>query len=204
MNTRASQSESSTSSSLLARAKAGDPDAWETLTQLYGPLVYSWARRAGLQATDASDVVQEVFQAVAGAIERFRRDRPSDRFRGWLWTITKNKIHDHFRDRTLDAEAKGGTTAHVFIQDLPDSAPEDSEESPRLDAAGCLAHRAMGLMRSDFEERTWQAFWGVCVEEPPASEVADELDMSTAAVYMAKSRVLRRLRQELDGTDLVD
>lgn len=204
MNAHATEPESSTSSSLLARARAGDPEAWERLTQIYGPLVYSWARRAGLQASDASDVVQEVFRAVAGAIERYRRDRPTDRFRGWLWTITRNKIHDHFRDRTLGAEAKGGTTAHVFIQDLPDSVPEDSDESSRLDAAACLARRAMGLMRSDFEERTWRAFWGVCVEERPASEVAGELDMSTAAVYMAKSRVLRRLRQELDGTDLVD
>ena len=99
----------STSTSLLDRVKAGEAEAWERLADLYGPLVYGWCRQSGLQAEDAADVGQEVFGAVLARVERFRRDRPGDSFRGWLWTITRNKIRDHFRRRSGKAQAQGGT-----------------------------------------------------------------------------------------------
>src|SRR5438270_9944297 len=88
-----------TSLSLLQRARGRDPEAWRRVVQLYSPLVFSWARRAGLGDADAADLVQEVWRAVVSALERFQRDRQSGTFRGWLWTVTRNKIHDHFRDR---------------------------------------------------------------------------------------------------------
>ena len=99
--------------------KAHDQDAWQRLVKLYGPLVYQACRRAGLQPTDASGVFQEVFQAVAMHIAGFRRDRPGDTFRGWLLTITQNKIRDHFRRLGTQPEAIGGTDAHRRLLELP-------------------------------------------------------------------------------------
>src|SRR4051794_11675033 len=95
----------STAASLVERARAHDPAAWQRLVALYGPLVYSWARRGGLRAEDAADVVQEVFRALVAHIGNFRQDRPGDSFRGWLWTITHNKVRDYWRSRHLQPQA---------------------------------------------------------------------------------------------------
>src|SRR4051812_12629786 len=87
----------SLASSLLLRLKSRDPDSWSKLTILYGPVVYDWCRRAGLQDQDAADVGQDVFQAVSSGLNDFRRERSGDTFRGWLWMITRNKLRDHWR-----------------------------------------------------------------------------------------------------------
>src|SRR5262245_43260467 len=86
-----------TSLTLLEGIRARDPQAWRRLSELYAPLVYRWARRKGLKEHDAADIVQSVFQAVFTGIDGFRKDRPSDRFRDWLFIITKRRIADHFR-----------------------------------------------------------------------------------------------------------
>src|SRR5687768_5002943 len=99
----------STASSLVAGVKALDPAAWRRLAALYGPLVYGWARRAGLRGEDAADVVQEVFRAVAARAAQLRHGGPGDSFRGWLWTVTRNKLRDFWRDRSGTAEAAGGS-----------------------------------------------------------------------------------------------
>src|SRR5438552_4671524 len=93
----ASQATSSTSRSLLERVKARDARAWDQLVTLYSPLILHWCRRWDLEGHDAADVFQEVFQTLATQIGRFRKERPGDTFRGWLWTITRSKVHDHFR-----------------------------------------------------------------------------------------------------------
>jgi RNA polymerase sigma-70 factor (ECF subfamily) len=186
----------STSSSLLMRVKGRDPDAWQRLVKLYGPLVYRWAREAGLQDSDAADVMQEVFRAISAAIEDYRHDRPGDRFRGWVWTITRNKVRDHFRQRANQPEARGGTTAHIQIQQtpkLPSEEPEDTEAT----AITNLPRRALALIRGEFQEHTWQAFWRVAVAGDKPADVAEDLGMSVGAVYTAKSRVFRRVREEL-------
>jgi len=187
----------STSTSLLERVKAQDAEAWQRFTRIYSPLVYFWCRRFGLAAEDARDVIQEVFRAVYSSVGRFRSDRPGDTFRGWLWTITRNKIRDHARGRQGHAEAEGGTEAQRKLQEIPDTPPDDSG-SPDS-STFCIAHRALELMKVDFEERTWQAFWQTSVEDRPPAEVAKAMGMSVDAVYQAKSRVLGRLRQELAG-----
>ena len=186
----------SISSTLLERVKAQRPEAWERLADLFGPVVYGWCRRAGVVREDAADVVQEVFGAVATGIDAFRRDRPGDSFRAWLAGITRHKIADHFRRRQNGPEARGGTDAQQQMQQVPE--PE-AESVGSLDdgADSLLYHRGLDLVRAEFENRTWHAFWGTAVEDRPARDVADELGMSVLAVYKAKSRVLRRLRQEL-------
>ena len=199
-----SQATESTSRSLLRRAREHDADAWRKLTAVYGPLIYQWCRRSGLQAGDAADVVQEVFRSVATALGNFRKERPGDTFRGWLWTITRNKIRDHARAMAKRPNPSGGSDNLERLAQLPDTAPSDSNDDSGEKLRSVLARRAVALMQSDFEESTWQAFWRVAVESQSPQTVAEQLGISVAAVYMAKSRVLRRLREELDGLDLLD
>ncbi|NUQ62018.1 MAG: sigma-70 family RNA polymerase sigma factor [Pirellulales bacterium] len=162
------------------------------------PLVFSWCRRSGLQPQDTDDVVQEVFQAVNRSIADFRCTGPTDTFRGWLRTITKNKIRDHFRDRAGQPVAAGGTDAQQRFMDLAEDPPHASEEPSVL--AG-LVHRALGLIREEIEDRTWQAFWLTAVGQQSTVVVAQQLGMTPGAVRQAKYKVLRRLRQELGDVE---
>jgi RNA polymerase sigma-70 factor (ECF subfamily) len=183
--------------SLLERLRTGQAGAWERLAGLYGGTVYVWCRRAGVSEADAADVCQEVFTAVARHIADFRRERPGDSFRGWLWTITRNKVRDHWRRQTDQARAAGGTTALQVMNQVAADAGTEAEAEP-----GDLYRRALELIRSEFEERTWRAFLMVTVEGRLPADVAAELSTTPGAVYIAKSRVLKRLRQEFG--DLLD
>lgn len=186
----------STSSSLIERAIARDDDAWRRLSAFYGPMAYRWARQAGLQSQDAADVVQEVFGSVATHLAGFHRDHPGDSFRGWLWTITRNKVRDHYRRRAARAE-DDGAAAQARLSQAAESI-SDSSAQP-ADALIGLAQRVLALVQGDFAPRTWQAFWRTTVDGIVAREVARDLGMSVGAVYMAKSRILARLREELTG-----
>jgi RNA polymerase sigma-70 factor, ECF subfamily len=189
-------SSTATSRSLLDRARADDPGAWERLVGLYGPLVYRWCRRWDLQDHDVADVLQEVFQAVVAHLAGFRKERPGDTFRGWLWRITRNKVHDHFRRLGREPRGAGGSDAQQRLARLPDLPPDDE---PPAEEAGEreLFFRALDLIRDEFAERTWLAFWRTAVEGQAARDVAADLAMSAGAVRVAKSRVLHRLREEL-------
>jgi RNA polymerase sigma-70 factor (ECF subfamily) len=125
----------------------------------------------------------------------FRRDREGDTFRGWLRGITRYQVTAFWRAHGQRPEALGGSEALRHLQQLPeeeaDDPPEDAEQ------VSAVYHRALGLLRSDFEQRTWQAFWRVTIDGLSAAATAAELEMTPSAVRMAKSRVLRRLREEL-------
>jgi RNA polymerase sigma-70 factor (ECF subfamily) len=190
----------SASSSLLERARAHDASAWSQLEFVYGPIVLQWCRRARLQDDDAADVKQEVFRAVAGGIDEFRRNRPGDSFRGWLFGITRHKINDLFRRLAKTPAALGGSDIRNRLEQEPDPLTDDA--SSRSDAeTGELLRRALELLRTGFAEPTWKAFWQIVVEDRSPAEVAAELNMNTGAVYTAKSRVLRRLREEFAGLE---
>lgn len=184
----------SDSSSLVSRLKVRDPEAWRRLARIYGPLVLKWTRRLGLGAEDAADVTQEVFHRVAANIGQFRRDRPEDSFRGWLWVITRNQANDHFRRAARQDHAAGGSAMLDRLAQVPEAASPEEEAGHELRD---LARRAMALLETDFETSTWQAFWRTTVACQPPQQVAEELGLSVGAVYVAKSRVLARLRAEL-------
>jgi RNA polymerase sigma-70 factor (ECF subfamily) len=183
-----------TSLTLLQRLRANDSEAWRIMVQLYTPLVCHWAGRGGVRGADLEDVTQEVFQAAATHLEHFRRDRPGDSFRGWLRGITRNMVLQHFRRGERHPRASGGTDALVRLQGVEDAAAEAAEEDPAEELDG-LRRRALEMVRSEFEERTWRAFWLTVVEGRPPADIAAEMGVSATAIRMAKSRVLRRLKE---------
>jgi RNA polymerase sigma-70 factor (ECF subfamily) len=145
-------------------------------------------------------MVQEVFQATSQHIGQFHRDRAGETFRGWLRGITRHKALSFWRGRENVPESIGGSEAYRRLQEVPEAIlPPDSEEEAQMST---LYHRAVQLLWSEFEERTWSAFWRTAVDGQSAADVAAELDTTANAVRMAKSRVLRRLREELG--DLVE
>ena len=189
-------SSSASSFTLLTRVRAKEPEAWQRLVRLYVPLVYEWARQAGLQRSDAADVGQEVFQSVADSIESYHGNGSGDAFRAWLWGITRNKLREFFRRQASQPTGTGGSQAIVQLQQHAAELPEDS--SVLNDARPALAQRALQLIQGEFEPRTLQAFWQSTVDGRLTADIAADLGMTTKAVRQAKCRVLHRLRQELD------
>ena len=187
-----------TSVSLIERAGKSDAVAWERLCRLYGPVIYDWAKNSGLQSQDASDVMQEVFATLMRNLPSFQKRTASDSFRGWLWTVTRNKVHDFHRKRQGSANATGGSTAMYRFNDLPDDPPSDMSVEGKQEAS-LLWSRAMALVQNDFEPQTWQAFWRTVVMGEQPAAVADDLGVSVWTVYKAKSRVLQRIRDEFNG-----
>jgi RNA polymerase sigma-70 factor (ECF subfamily) len=186
----------STSLTLLQRLRSNEGDAWSVMVRLYTPLVCHWCVRGGVRGADVEDVTQEVFHAAATHLESFRRDRPGDSFRAWLRGITRNMVLRHFRRGASQPRASGGTDALLRLQEVevnPADASEEADHSEELDA---LRQRALELVRSEFEERTWKAFWQTVVDGRSPADIAVEMGVSPTAVRMAKSRVLHRLREE--------
>jgi RNA polymerase sigma-70 factor (ECF subfamily) len=180
---------------LLQRARAGDAEAWRRLLHLYVPLVDYWCRQWGVRGADSDDVQQDVFSAVAAALPTFQRDRAGGTFRGWLRGITRHKLLDYLRRRDHQPRPAGGSDAHHRLQQVAEPPPDLAEEPAH--EVNSLYRRALDLVRSEFEDRSWQAFWRTAVDGQPPADVAAELGMSAVAVRKAKSRVLRRLKDEM-------
>ena len=192
-----SESASGTSSSLLDRARSGSDAGWERLVSLYSPLVYQWCRVGGLQPSDAENVGQETFIAVARGLGRFRRERQGS-FRAWLRRITRRKLVDHWRRCSKEIQGAGGSDALAFMSQAP-AAADDSQEGSGPEEAGEVAilyQQAVKLIQGEFSQRDWVAFRGVVEEEKRPIVVARELGVAVNVVYLAKSRILSRLRQE--------
>jgi RNA polymerase sigma-70 factor (ECF subfamily) len=186
-----------TRASLLVRIRdAHDGEAWTQFVDLYAPLVYGFARKRGLQDADAADLTQEVLRAVAGAARRLEYDPQRGSFRGWLFTVVRNKLRNFLAGRKAHDQAFGGSDARVRLEEQPDrddrqQAQWDHEYEQRLFAW------AAERVRGGFQPATWQAFWQTAVEGRSPGEVAGQLGMSAGAVYIARSRVLARLREEI-------
>ncbi len=196
-----------TSQSLIVRVKNNDPDAWERLVKLYSPLVYFWCQESRLPQSDVQDIFQDVFHALAGNIGKFRRLEHGT-FRGWLRTLTRNKLNDFFRKSGREPQAIGGTDAMHYLKQIP-AATEQHSTSVRSAAPQCektlqqsMLYQALTNVRPQFAEQTWQAFWMVVVDGREATDVAIDLSMRPGTVRVAKSRVLKRLRLEIG--DAVD
>lgn len=183
---------------LLARIRDGrDGEAWREFVQLYGPVVYRFARNRGLQDADAADLMQDVLRSVARNAGRMEYDPTRGTFRGWLYTVTRNKIYNFLNGQRHRPRGTGDSDVH----DRLDSTPARDDDGPDADwereYQQRLTARAMDRVKGEFQPATWQAFWLTAVEGKAAAEVGTGLKMSSGAVYVAKSRVLARLRDEV-------
>jgi RNA polymerase sigma-70 factor (ECF subfamily) len=180
---------------LLVRIRdRGDRAAWEQFAELYTPLLLRFARRHGLQEADAHDLVQEVLKAVTTAAERLEYDPRRGSFRGWLYAVARSKLSNLLAARARQAQGSGDSGVQGLLEQQPaadDSAEWDAEYERRLFAW------AAEQVRAEFQEKTWQAFWRTAVEGRPAGEVAAALGLSVGAVYVAKSRVMARLKEQV-------
>lgn len=196
-----------TSLGLLARVKAHEQGSWDKLVGLYSPLIYHWCRRAGLQAVDAEDVGQEVFRSVFRKIGTYRHDQKGNTFRGWLRTITQKKVLDFYKRVNRQPPARGGSDALHLLEALPADPASNPGNDPATTTAAAdektiLFRQALKQLEAEFTEQTWQAFWRVVAGGQTPGDVASQLGITVNVVYLAKSRVLRRFREEF--ADLVD
>jgi RNA polymerase sigma-70 factor (ECF subfamily) len=184
----------STSLGLLKGLQANEPAAWKRLVELYGPLLDHWCRSAELQEADVADVRQEVFLAVTRKMGEFQRQATTGSFRGWLRTITRHKIADLGRRGRAHPAGTGCDRQLGQMAAKPDAGEVDNAEA--VLESRILYRRALALIQEDFEESTWKAFLGVVIDGRSAVDVAADLGVSVNVVYLAKSRVLARLREE--------
>lgn len=178
--------------SLLQRLRQPSrAEAWSRFVELYTPLLYYWARRMGLASGEAADLVQDVFVVLLKKLPEFTYD-PARSFRAWLRTVIHNKWRENHRRNSLPIEAASAAR----LAEVADPAAVELDEAEYRQH---LVRRMLHIMQTDFQPSTWKAFWEVVACDRPPAEVAAELGLSIKAVYLAKARVLRRLRQELDG-----
>jgi RNA polymerase sigma-70 factor (ECF subfamily) len=181
-----------TRASLVARLRdPRDEDAWREFVGLYVPVIYGYARRQGLQDADAVDLSQEVLGAVADAVRRLEYDPQRGAFRGWLFTVVRRKLANWRRAQRH--RPRGGGATQRLLEQCPVSegteAEWEAEWEQRLFAWACQQ------VRRDVSEATWQAFWRTAIDDQAGKRVAAELGLSAGAVYLARRRVLARLRE---------
>lgn len=178
-----------TSYSLLESVRSNDSASWSRLISIYGPLVYEWSRRSGLQSADAADVMQDVFRTVHSNLSQFGHVNQKSSFRGWLRTIHRSRMVDHLR-RNNKEELLGSSDKNV--PRLNSESLNNDRDEVRL-----LVNRALEVIREDFSEQTWEAFTRLAIAHQRPRDVATDLGMKPAAVCMSRGRVLKRLRETL-------
>jgi RNA polymerase sigma-70 factor (ECF subfamily) len=182
--------------SLLVRLRdARDQEAWRQFVQLYGPVVYGYGRQRGLQDADAADLTQEVLRAVSTSVGRLDYDRRRGTFRGWLFAIAHHKLCDLLDRQRRHGQGSGDPAVQEWLEEQPDPAEDGAlweQEYERW-----LFRWAAERVRPRFDAATWQAFWQTAVEGRSGKVVSEALGITVAAVYLARSRVMARLREQV-------
>lgn len=186
-----------TRATLLIRLRdARDQEAWRLFASIYTPLVYRYALKNGLQDSDAADVAQETMCNVVRVIRDFEYDPNRGSFRGWLLTLVRNSLRKRFRQTNDRAIGSGDTDVQIMLQQRPDpNALSDSDWDREYEL--WLFHKVAKWVQREFQSKTWDAFWKTTVDGQEIADVAQALTMSPGAVYIARSRVLARIRSEI-------
>ena len=183
-----------TRASLLVRLRdPRDGAAWGEFVDRYAPLVYGYLRKQGLQDADAADLCQDVLAAVAGAVGRLEYDPGRGAFRNWLFTAVRRKLINWQAAQANRARGSGDSATHELLEQCP--APEAGEKEWEAEWERQMFAWACEQVRRGVTDATWQAFWRTAVEGEPARQVAADLGLSVTAVYLARSRVLARLKE---------
>lgn len=181
-----------TPASLLEQLRRSPaPESWLRFVKLYTPLLFFWARKLGMREADAADLVQDVFAILVQKLPTFEYNQQKG-FRNWLRTVLLNKWRNHLRAAKNRMAGPG-----IGLSEVPD--PQDPDALVEAEYRQHLLSSALDLMRNEFPVKTWKACWEHVVMDRPAAEVAAELEICVGSVYVAKSRVLSRIRQELAG-----
>lgn len=181
---------------LLRIRDRADADAWSEFVELYTPLLFRYARKRGLQGADAADFAQEVLLTVSNRIDRFDYDPLRGTFRAWLFRVARSRLTDLLRRAGREPAGTGTTGAHRLLAAQADETEEHrhwDEEYQR-----CVFEWAVRHERPRVAEKTWQAFWRTAVQNEPVERVARDLKMTPGAVYVARSRVVARLRERVE------
>ena len=185
-----------TRKSLLFRIRdSEDHHSWEQFAEIYAPIINRFCLWRGLDREDARDLTQDVLVIVAKAIKSFDYDPAKGAFRNWLLTVTRNEISSFVKKKNRSPKTFGNETL-TNILDKQEPEKEEMDVWER-DYRQQLFHWATGIVQSEFEPTTWKAFWETAVLGHKGTEVARNLELSTGAVYTAKSRVLKRLREKI-------
>jgi RNA polymerase sigma-70 factor (ECF subfamily) len=179
-----------TSATLLRRVGQRDNAAWNEFVQLYTPLLFHWALKSNLQGDDAAELVQEVFVSLLTLLPTFEYDRQKS-FRAWLYTVIRSKWSDLLRKRGRLPPGDDGLSQAEGENNLVELEEQEFHDF--------LVQRALELVEQDFGAKTVAAFRGVALQDRSGKDVAAELGMTEDAVYHARSRVMKRLREHLDG-----
>jgi RNA polymerase sigma-70 factor (ECF subfamily) len=175
-----------------------DPGAWGRLVELYTPLIRSWLCRCGVAVQDLDDLVQEVLTVLVRRLPEFRREPRTGAFRRWLRSVTTNVLRDFWKRARGKPVATGDSDFLASLEQLEDPQSDLSREWDR-EHDRHLTQRLLAWIRPQFEEKTWRAFQRVTLEGAAPDDVAAELGLSVNAVFIARSRIMTRLRQEGQG-----
>jgi RNA polymerase sigma-70 factor (ECF subfamily) len=188
-----------TSVSLLERlAGAPSEDDWQRLNNLYRPLLRAWVARAGVPVSDVDDLVQDVLIVVVREVAEFEW-RGKGAFRAWLRTILANEVREYFRKQTYLPTATGGSEIQRWFEEEVESTDTALSDLWNREQDQHVTASLMRQVQGDFKPRTWQAFHRYALKGEPAAQVAEALGLSLNSVLLAKSHVLKRLRQEAAG-----
>jgi RNA polymerase sigma-70 factor (ECF subfamily) len=176
---------------LLRLAEPSDQAAWEDFMEIYQPIIIRMAMKRGLQLSDAQDLSQEVLTRVAKLANAWDPNREKGTFRGWLTRVTRNLVVDHFRKSSRQPSTPGDSW---LLKTEQSHSPEQTSQLFDLEERRQIFYRAGEIARESFSENTWSAFWATCVNQVPAQQAADEIGISIGAVYIARSRVLAKIR----------
>ncbi len=189
--------EPTTRPSLLIRIRdMQDAEAWQQFVRLYAPLVYGFARKRGLQDADAADLTQEVLRTVTVTAERLDYDPERGSFRGWLFTVVRNRVLNFLAGQRRHWQGSGDTGLHTLLTEQ--AAPEQEEAALwNQEYEQRLFVQAVTQVRDLFQDSSWQAFWQTAMQSKKPKAVAEALGMSIAAVYKAKSRVMAQLKRQV-------
>jgi len=183
-----------TRASLLLRLRdPHDEGAWKEFVDLYAPLIYSYARKQGLQDADAVDLSQDVISAVAGSVGKLDYDPERGSFRNWLFTIVCRRLSNWRRAQGSRPRGSGDTATQLLLEQYP--APQAEEAEWEAEWQRRVFIWACEQIHPSVTEVTWQAFWRTAVDGQPGKQVAVDLGLSVAAVYLARSRVVARLKE---------
>lgn len=186
--------------SLLIRVRdSADSIAWNEFVQIYAPLIHAYGLKKGLQDADAADLAQDVLASVSKSINSFDYEPGRGSFRGWLFTVTLNRLRQSANKQQRQVRGTGESDMHAVLHEYPDAQSDEEEWNREHEAR--LFQWASELVKKEVQPATWDAFWLTAVQHKPPSEVAKSLKMSVGTVYVAKSRVVAKIKERIQSIE---